>query len=122
MSVVIQIPCGIGLQRILDSKRLKRRTRAFIGLAVVGIPLIAAWVWEVIRVRTYDRHNPPKVGLDWSEPDFGPIFVLFMLNWVSSSLWHYIVLYFLGTLTNSPRKASVYAVSEQNVYAPSYLV
>lgn len=72
---------------------------------------MAAWIWEIIRVRNYDRSTPPKVGLDWAEPEFGPIFVLFMLNWVSSSLWQYIILYFLGTLTNSPRKSANYAVS-----------
>lgn len=81
---------------------------------------MAAWIWEIIRVRNYDRHNPPVPGLDWADPEFGPIFVLFILNWVSSSLWQYIILYFLGTLTNSPRKAANYAVSvipESNSYA-----
>lgn len=110
MSVVLQIPCGYGLQRILDHKTWARRTRAFIGLAVVGIPLMAAWIWEIVRVRNYDRSNPPT-GLDWSDPEFGAIFVLFMLNWISSSLWQYIILYFLGCFTNSPRKAANYAVS-----------
>lgn len=109
IAVVLQIPCGVGLQWILDNKRWKRRTRAFIGLTVVGIPLIAAWIWEIIRVRDYDRSNPPSVGLDWTDPAFGPIFILFMLNWVASSLWQYIILYFLGTLTNSPRKSANYA-------------
>lgn len=78
---------------------------------MVGIPLIGAWIWEIIRVRNYDRHNPPSQGLDWTEPDFWPILVLFVLNWVTGSLWQYIVLYFLGALTNSPKKSANYAVS-----------
>lgn len=65
-------------------------------------------------MRNYNRHNPPKVGLDWSQGDFAAIFILFMLNWISNSLWQYLILYFLGTLTNSPRKASVYTVSKCN--------
>ncbi|ORY69003.1 uncharacterized protein BCR38DRAFT_363860 [Pseudomassariella vexata] len=109
MSVVLQIPCGYGLQRILDHKAWKRRTRALLGLAIVGTPLMAAWVWEMVRVRDYDRLNPPNTPLDWSDPDFGPIFVLFMLNWISGSLWQYIILYYLGCLTNSPRKSANYA-------------
>jgi hypothetical protein len=78
---------------------------------VVGIPLIGAWIWEIVRTRNYDRANPPAQGLDWSDDDFVAIFFLFMMNWVFSSLWQYVILYFLGTLTNSPRKAANYAVS-----------
>ncbi|OJI99489.1 hypothetical protein ASPVEDRAFT_26301 [Aspergillus versicolor CBS 583.65] len=109
IAVVIQVPCGILLQKVLDNKNWNRRTRAFLGLGMVGIPLIAAWVWEIIRVRNYDRHAPPGVGLDWTEPEFWPILVLFVLNWVTGSLWQYIVLYFLGALTNSPTKSANYA-------------
>lgn len=116
IAVVLQIPCGYGLQRILDHKKWKRRNRAFIGLVIVGVPLMAAWIWEIIRVRNYDRHNPPTQTLDWTDPRFAPIFILFMLNWVSSSLWQYLILYFLGTLTNSPRKSANYAVSSSFLF------
>lgn len=112
IAVVMQIPCGYGLQCIFDNKKWKRRTRALLGLTVVGVPLMAAWIWEIIRVRNYDRSNPPTKGLDWTESEFAPIFVLFMMNWIASSLWQYVILYFLGTLTNSPRKSANYAVSE----------
>lgn len=94
-----------------DTVSGKRRTRAFIGLAVVGIPLIAAWIWEIVRVRNYDRANPPTRAMDWTDDGFVAIFFLFMMNWIFSSLWQYIILYFLGTLTNSPRKSANYAVS-----------
>ncbi|KAJ5979915.1 hypothetical protein N7481_007213 [Penicillium waksmanii] len=77
LAVVIQIPCGILLQYVLDNKKWKRRNRAFLGLAMVGIPLIGAWIWEIIRVRNYDRHNPPAQGLDWTEPNFWPILGVF---------------------------------------------
>jgi len=104
------VPCGILLQKVLDNKNWKRRTRAFLGLGMVGSPLIAAWIWEIVRVRDYNRHAPPTVGLDWTEPEFWPILVLFVLNWVTGSLWQYMVLYFLGALTNSPTKSANYAV------------
>ncbi|KAJ5376292.1 hypothetical protein N7509_013178 [Penicillium cosmopolitanum] len=77
LAVVIQIPCGILLQYVLDHKKWNRRNRAFLGLVMVGIPLIGAWIWEIIRVRNYDRHNPPAQGLDWTEPDFWPILGVF---------------------------------------------
>ncbi|KIX09036.1 uncharacterized protein Z518_00114 [Rhinocladiella mackenziei CBS 650.93] len=105
-SVALQIPAGYGLQKLLDHKTWTRRKRGFAGLAVVGAPLMAAWIWEIIRVHNYDRKNHP---MDWSDPKVGAIFVLFCLNWVSCALFQYIILYFLSCMTNSPRKAANYA-------------
>ncbi|KAK4575317.1 hypothetical protein LTR86_001171 [Recurvomyces mirabilis] len=109
MAVVLQIPCGVGLQWILDNKRWQRRTRALIGLTVVAVPLVGAWVWEIVRVRGYNRHEPSSNPTDWSDREFGWIFVLFLLNWISSSLWQYVITYFIGALTNSPSTLAHYA-------------
>ena len=111
-AVVIQIPAGYGLQKILDHEGWLRRTRTKIGLAVVGIPLVAAWVWEIIRTRHYNRHDPPSSPTDWNEGTFAPSFVLFVLNWTASVLWPYLIVYFIGCLTNSPRKSANYVVSQ----------
>lgn len=111
LAVVIQVPCGFGLKYILDHKTRGRQKRALIGLAVVSIPLTAAWIWEIVRVRDYNRRDPPKHPLDWTEPRLAPTLILFAMTWVSSVLFQYITLYFLSALTNSPRKAAVYAVS-----------
>ncbi|KAK5116713.1 hypothetical protein LTR62_007387 [Meristemomyces frigidus] len=109
MAVVLQIPCGLALQWILDNKRWGRRTRALIGLTAVAVPLVGSWIWEIIRVRGYDRHNPSTTPTDWSNPEFGWVFVLFMLTWISSSLWQYVITYFIGALTNSPVTLAHYA-------------
>ncbi|TKA24753.1 hypothetical protein B0A50_05741 [Salinomyces thailandicus] len=109
MAVVLQIPCGLGLQLILDHKVWGRRKRGLVGLTVVAFPLVAAWIWEIIRVKGYDRHNLPSNPTDWSDPEFGWVFVLFMLTWVSCSLWQYVITYFIGALTNSPVKLAHYA-------------
>ncbi|KAK3673779.1 hypothetical protein LTR78_006332 [Recurvomyces mirabilis] len=98
-----------GLQWILDNKRWQRRTRALIGLTVVAVPLVGAWVWEIVRVRGYNRHAPLSNPTDWSDREFGWIFVLFTLNWISSSLWQYVITYFIGALTNSPTTLAHYA-------------
>ncbi|KAI1617328.1 hypothetical protein EDD36DRAFT_450976 [Exophiala viscosa] len=108
-AVVVQIPCGYGLQKILDHKTWTRRKRAFVGLAAVGIPLMGAWIWEIVRVRNYDRSNPPTDPMDWTDGKFPAIFILFVLTWCSSILMQYIILYYLSCLTNSPVKAANYA-------------
>lgn len=107
MAVVLQIPFSIVLQKIFDHTAWRRQTRALVGLAYVAVPLTAAWIWEIVRVRHYDRHNPPT-PMDWTDDGFAPIFVLFMLNWIPSTLWQYVIMYYLGTLTNDPIKGSHY--------------
>lgn len=62
-----------------------------------------------IRVRGYNRHETSSQPIDWSDPEFGWIFVLFMLTWISSSLWQYLIMYFLGAMSNSPVKLAHYS-------------
>jgi hypothetical protein len=109
-AVTLQIPAGYALQKILDHKAWTRRTRAFLGLAAVSVPMLAAWIWEIVRTRHYNRLSPPS-PMDWSDGNFAATFVLFCLNWISSILMQCIILYFLSCMTNSPTKAANYAVS-----------
>ncbi|KAI7788259.1 hypothetical protein LA080_012326 [Diaporthe eres] len=108
VAVCLQIPAGWALRSILDHETWGRRKRGLIGLTVVSVPLVAAWVWEMIRTRNYNRNSPPTDPTDWDEPRFGWIFILFMLNWVFSQLWHNIVYYWIGAITNSPQKLTHY--------------
>ncbi|EME79269.1 uncharacterized protein MYCFIDRAFT_216387 [Pseudocercospora fijiensis CIRAD86] len=53
-----------------------------------------------------------------TDDGFVAIFFLFILNWITGALWQYIILYFLGALTNSPRKCANYAETTQRVRHP----
>jgi hypothetical protein len=108
IAVVLQIPAGWALQSILDYPGWGRRKRGLVGLTCVCVPLIGAWIWEMARTRHYDRNNPPANPTDWNEAEFGWVFVLFMLTWVFSQLWHNIVYYWIGAITNSPQKLTHY--------------
>lgn len=109
VAVVMQVPTGWGLQMILDNKTWKRKNRALAGLSVVGTVLVAAWIWQLVSVRNIDRHNPSTQLVDWSDTDFGPVFVRFVLTWIGGSLWQNLILYYLGCFSNNPRKAANYA-------------
>lgn len=93
---------------ILDYPGWGRRKRGLVGLTSVSVPLVIAWIWEMvcysdvqvdhqiliyaqIRTRNYDRNNPPTKPTDWDDARFGWVFVLFMLNWIFS-VWRPLLL------------------------------
>jgi hypothetical protein len=108
VAVVLQIPFSLGLQQILDHSSWRRRKRALLGLAYIAIPLWAAWIWEIVRVSRWHGRGDPPPAMDWTDDGFAAELVLFVLNWVSSTLWQYLILYYLGALTNDPYTASHY--------------
>lgn len=108
IALVVQIPFGHGLHVILDRPTWTRRKRGLAGLAFVGVPLSVAWVWEIIRTRGFDRSIPPLKPVDWSDSEYGPAMVLFVLNWTASVLWQYLVPWFIGALGLPPEKLSHY--------------
>ncbi|ORY64795.1 uncharacterized protein BCR38DRAFT_431019 [Pseudomassariella vexata] len=117
VALIVQIPFGHLLHFFLDHPGWSKRKRGLIGLAFVGVPLCAAWMWEIIRTRGFDRSNPPSNPLDWNDSDFGPVMVLFVLNWTFSILWQYLVPWLIGALTMSPDKLSHYMGAQRGFLA-----
>jgi ABC-type sugar transport system permease subunit len=50
IAVVMQIPAGWALQAILDDPGWGRRKRGLVGLTSVAVPLVIAWVWEMVSI------------------------------------------------------------------------
>ncbi|CAK7209946.1 hypothetical protein SBRCBS47491_000617 [Sporothrix bragantina] len=119
VAVVLQMPAAYGLRLVLDHAAWKRRTRALVGLGLVGVPLIAAWIWQMVEVRHYNRAAPTPADelVDWTDAGFVSSFFLFTLTWVSSILFQYLILYFLSCMTNSPRTSANYAGVYRSVLA-----
>ncbi|KAH6658540.1 hypothetical protein BKA67DRAFT_533691 [Truncatella angustata] len=98
IALVVQIPFGHALHLILDNAGWSKRRRALSGLAFVAIPLSAAWLWEIVRTGSLDRGNAHGQPVDWTEREFGPAMVLFVMNWTASIMWQYLVPWFIGNL------------------------
>lgn len=108
VALIVQIPFGHTLHFILDSPKWCKRRRALRGLAFVAIPLTAAWLWEIVRTRSFDRNVLPNHSIDWTEIQYGPAMILFVLNWSASILWQYIVPWFIGSMDVPPESISHY--------------
>jgi len=50
IAVVLQIPAGWALQYVLDYQGWGRRKRGLIGLTGVSVPLVIAWIWEMVSL------------------------------------------------------------------------
>lgn len=57
IAVVLQIPAGWALQFVLDYPGWGRRKRGLVGLTGVCVPLVIAWVWEMVSSDTIQYVN-----------------------------------------------------------------
>ncbi|KAF1355747.1 hypothetical protein EJ07DRAFT_167936 [Lizonia empirigonia] len=81
------------------------RTRSLLAFIAVVLQIQGGWALEaVLDYPGWGRRKRGLVGLT----EFGWIFVLFMLTWVFSQLWHNVVYYWIGAITNSPQKLTHY--------------
>lgn len=73
----------------LDIQRYSRKSKAIVGLGVVGVLFSAAWAGALVLQSTYTREsillNPPDV--DWSSPGFAGPFVLYCLFGVIDAMY-----------------------------------
>ncbi|KAF2026902.1 hypothetical protein EK21DRAFT_73245 [Setomelanomma holmii] len=85
------------------------RTRSLLSFIAVIMQIPAGWTLQaILDYPGWGRRKRGLMATDWDEPEFGWIFVLFMLTWVFSQLWHNIVYYWIGAITNSPQKLTHY--------------
>lgn len=108
----IMIPCPLALAYIMDSDRIKsRRMRGMIGTAIMGtITLatcggLAAW----FKKNNIDRNNGDSPSVDWSDKEFGPGLVLYLLSGIIYATYQICVQWTLGALTNDPVRCARYA-------------
>jgi hypothetical protein len=53
VAVCLQIPAGWALRSILDHEAWGRRKRGLVGLTAVSVPLVAAWIWEMVSMSLF---------------------------------------------------------------------
>ncbi|KAL1918292.1 uncharacterized protein VTP21DRAFT_2952 [Calcarisporiella thermophila] len=92
----------------LDSPRWSRRTRGYLGLAIVCLVLLPTWAGGVAFQVTYER-NQPSPAVDWTDRRFGGAFVLYALYGLNDALWQVFCYWVLGSLTSDSQMLSRFA-------------
>ncbi|KAL1922746.1 uncharacterized protein VTP21DRAFT_9122 [Calcarisporiella thermophila] len=106
-----QIVGSIIFGLFLDTNRFNRRTRAFLGLAIVIVSFVAIFAGGTAWQATFDR----KTFTDNTRIDFmdsgrsaGPI-ICYLLYGLCDALYQVYCYWLMGALTNDPLKLSRYA-------------
>ncbi|KAA8911966.1 hypothetical protein TRICI_003652 [Trichomonascus ciferrii] len=93
---------------VLDNRRIGRRKRGLIGLAIVSIFVLATWSGGAVFQTTFTRESTPP-NVDWSDPGFGGPFTLYFMYGMADAMWQSWCYWIMGAITNESYRLARYA-------------
>jgi len=105
------IPTPLALAWVMDNQRISsRRTRGFIGVAIVGTVTLAATAGLLGWILKNDIDNRDNsVAVDWTDSAFAAALVLYLLFGIVYACIQITVQWTLACLSNDPRLCARYA-------------
>ncbi|KAL2840818.1 major facilitator superfamily domain-containing protein [Aspergillus pseudodeflectus] len=96
----------------LDWNRFSRPARARASWVALFLLTMATWGGGLKHQIGFERADVKPVAeerIDWTDPEFAPLFVLYMFWGFFDAAWQTCIYWYMGGLSNSPRKLSIYA-------------
>jgi hypothetical protein len=96
----------------LDWNRFSRRARARASWVALFLLTMATWGGGLKHQVGFERADVKPTAderIDWTDPEFAPLFVLYMFWGFFDAAWQTCIYWYMGGLSNSPRKLSIYA-------------
>ncbi|EIW81444.1 hypothetical protein CONPUDRAFT_90371 [Coniophora puteana RWD-64-598 SS2] len=97
---------------VLDLSSLRRRTRAFLGWALVFGMVFVVHVWAFFYQRTYTRAGEAQVGvhkIDIYDAGYAAHVWLMIFYGLLDSMWQTYAYWLMGAMSNDPAKLAVFA-------------
>jgi len=95
----------IGL--LLDQKRLARRTRAFVGWALLMFVVFGVHIWAYQYQKTYTRNSlPPPITL--SDKSYPAHVWLYIFMGMMDAMWQTNAYWMMGAMSNDPAKLAYF--------------
>jgi hypothetical protein len=117
---VIVVVFLLGL--LLDMQRINQRRRAQIGLAVVMVPTLAAFIWITINQAIYSRH--PTGSLDWTSSGWAnaylPYYILQLTGYMCQTYIYWLISCWSSDVTANARQGGLFRAVEAAGQAVSY--
>lgn len=80
IGAIFEILGFVSMRMILDTEKLSRKARAYLGFAYMFTNLLAAYAGELGWMYTRPSGTFTKTnGVDWADPGFAGFFVIFQL-------------------------------------------
>ncbi|KAG9307916.1 major facilitator superfamily domain-containing protein [Chiua virens] len=99
----------IGL--VLDTSRLRRRTRAFVGWTVLLVMVFIVHVWAYQYQKTYTRESipPDAQKMDIYDASYPAHVWLMILYGLLDAMWQTTAFWLIGAMSNDTNKLAIYA-------------
>lgn len=108
---------SVGIGYILDFSFQSRRTRGFVGIAIVGVLGTAIWGGGLANQVNYSYHDlPPKLDFKDSRSDFAGPFVLYFSYGLLDSMFQSLVYWVIGALADDSEILSRFPYTWINGY------
>ncbi|OAX30539.1 hypothetical protein K503DRAFT_705130, partial [Rhizopogon vinicolor AM-OR11-026] len=106
-----QIAGSLLIGLILDSKRLRRRVRAFSGWTILLVMTFIVHVWAYYYQRTYTRASIPTDAqkMDIYDPQYPAHIWLMIFYGLLDAMWQTTSFWLIGAMSNDTNKLAIYA-------------
>ncbi|KAK4507794.1 hypothetical protein PRZ48_001529 [Zasmidium cellare] len=104
-----QIFAALAWGALLDTPRLKRKTRARVGLLALFAITMGLWGGGYAFQTTYDRQSAPHQQLDWTSKGYAGPVILYICYGLFDAIWQTYIYWTLGAISNDSRKLAILA-------------
>ncbi|RFU31056.1 hypothetical protein B7463_g5272, partial [Scytalidium lignicola] len=104
----IQIPTSVAMGYILDNEKFgRRKTRAFIGIAIDAIWITGAYIAQTVWLASwkFDR-SVEGPSIDVSDAAYPGAIIIYLFYATQYGIFQNLVIWLFGTLTNDPPRQS----------------
>ncbi|KIX99216.1 uncharacterized protein Z520_04792 [Fonsecaea multimorphosa CBS 102226] len=110
IGAIFEILGFMSMRMILDTEKLSRKARAYLGFAYMFTTLLAAYAGELGWMYTRPSGTFTQTnGVDWTDPGFAGFFVIFQLFQLSVTSVPMFISWLVMTITNEPMRVGRYA-------------
>ncbi|CAE6426280.1 unnamed protein product [Rhizoctonia solani] len=105
---VSQIFGSVAIGLLLDSGRLGRRLRAFLGWGVLFAMVFAVHIWGYFYQRDYTRPVPEDARMDFNDHGYAGKVWLYIFCGLLDAMWQTYSYWMMGAMSNDPAKLAIF--------------
>ncbi|KAG8715288.1 hypothetical protein FRC11_004798 [Ceratobasidium sp. 423] len=106
---ISQIFGSVAIGLLLDSGRLGRRLRAFLGWGVLFAMVFVVHIWGYFYQKTYTRPVPENARMDFNDHGYAGKVWLYIFCGLLDAMWQTYSYWMMGAMSNDPAKLAIFS-------------